>query len=218
MTGWLTGAACRPPPPPAPPWPRRQLRTWLLTRRCLLRVISMAALIRGRLEIMGSENFRNVGKYQRVLIMTDPIISTRTRIRNVGKSQPIRSSDRHIYDAEIVRDAMRGEWGVQLVPGMTPRPAPPRSGLAAGVVRHAWAGVNAPRPHKVDRQIVRCLGALHPVRDVMRRGHGIVRSQRMTRRASYPAWPTPWQAIQADRWISLFGLHCQPKLVWRTHA
>jgi hypothetical protein len=32
-----------------------------------------------RMEIMGSQNYRNVGESQPVLIMIDPIISTRTR-------------------------------------------------------------------------------------------------------------------------------------------
>jgi hypothetical protein len=34
-----------------------------------------------RVEIMGSPNIRNVGKSQRVLIMSDPMISTCTRPR-----------------------------------------------------------------------------------------------------------------------------------------
>jgi hypothetical protein len=41
--------------------------------------------LRVRVEIMGSQNLRNVGKSQWVLIMTNPIISTRTR--NIGRAR-----------------------------------------------------------------------------------------------------------------------------------
>jgi hypothetical protein len=62
-------APCASPPPPSPPAAAGPLpRGWTV------------AEIRVRVEIMGSQRCRIVGKSQSVLIMINPIIFTRTRI------------------------------------------------------------------------------------------------------------------------------------------
>jgi hypothetical protein len=55
-----------------------------------------------RVEIMGPVNYENVGESQAVLIMIDPIISTRTRSWLRSRSPP--SSVRVHEVAQLVRD------------------------------------------------------------------------------------------------------------------
>jgi hypothetical protein len=56
-------------------------RVHAMTRTWCVRVVWHVprAVLRVRVEIMGSPKFRSVGKSQCVLIMIDPIVSTRTR-------------------------------------------------------------------------------------------------------------------------------------------
>jgi hypothetical protein len=47
------------------------------------------ARVRVRVEIMGSQKYESVGKSQSALIMIDPIISPRTRIRTGARRQRV---------------------------------------------------------------------------------------------------------------------------------